>query len=49
MGEILDQALDVYEHAEFWRQTREALGRHPDALAEDAGWERSVGDGLDRG
>jgi len=48
IGEVVEKALDAYEEAEFWRQTREALARHPDALAVDPAWERSVRDGLDR-
>lgn len=48
IGEIVEKALDAYEDAEFWRQTREALDRHPDSLAEDPAWERTVRDGLDR-
>lgn len=48
IGEVVDKALDAYEDAEFWRQTREALSHHPDALAEDPAWEHSVRDGLDR-
>lgn len=48
IGEVVEKALDAYEEAEFWRQTREALARHPDALAADPAWERSVRDGLDR-
>ena len=49
IGEVVEKALDAYEAAEFWRQTRDALLHHVDALAEDAAWERSVRDGLDRG
>lgn len=48
IGEVVEQALDAFETAEFWRNTREALARHPDALAVDPAWERSVRDGLDR-
>jgi len=48
IGAVVDEALDAYEKAEFWRQTREALARHPAALAEDQAWERSARDGLDR-
>lgn len=48
IGEIVEKALDAYERAAFWRQTRAALSAHPDALAEDTAWERSVRDGLDR-
>ena len=47
IGEVVDQALDAYETVRFWRQTHEALARHPDALAADPAWERSVHDGLD--
>ncbi len=27
LGEVVDRALDAYERDEFWRHTREALGR----------------------
>ena len=47
IGEVVEKALDAYEQAEFWRQTRDALARHPDALVTDPAWERSVRDGLD--
>ena len=48
IGEVVDRALTSYEAAEFWRATREALARHPDALATDAAWDRALPDGLDR-
>ena len=48
IGEVVAKALDAYEEAEFWRQTRDALARHPEALTTDPAWERSVRDGLDR-
>lgn len=48
IGEVVDDALDALETAEFWRQTREALARHPQALDEDPAWERAIRDGLDR-
>lgn len=48
IGEVVERALAAYETAEFWRQTREALARHPAALDEDPAWERSVRDGLER-
>ena len=48
IGEVVEKALDAYEEAEFWRRTRDALTRYPDALASDPAWERSVRDGLDR-
>jgi predicted transcriptional regulator len=48
IGEVVDQALDAYETAEFWQQTRDALARHSDALDPDPAWERSTGDGLAR-
>lgn len=46
IGEVVDRALQAYERAEFWRQTREALremGPEPD----DDLWDRTVADGLD--
>lgn len=48
IGEVVAEALEAYEKAEFWRQTREALARYPVELDEDALWERSVADGLER-
>ena len=48
IGEVVDEALEALETAEFWQQTRAALVRHPQALQEDAAWERSLRDGLDR-
>ncbi len=44
----MDEALEALETAEFWRKTREALARHPQALEEDPVWERTLRDGLDR-
>lgn len=49
IGEVVAKALDAYEEAEFWRRTRDALARHPDALNPDSEWERSVRDGLGGG
>lgn len=48
IGELVERALDVYETADFWRQTQEALAQHQQALSPDPAWERSVRDGLDR-
>lgn len=48
IGEVVDDALDAYETAEFWRQTQEALAKHPDASTGDEGWERTTRDGLER-
>lgn len=48
IGELVDQALDAYEEAEFWRQTQEALIRNANALDEDPAWERTLRDGLER-
>ena len=48
IGEVVDEALEALETAEFWRKTQEALRRHPVALDEDPVWEQSVADGLDR-
>jgi hypothetical protein len=45
IGGVVDEALET---AEFWRKTREALARHPQALEEDPVWERTLRDGLDR-
>jgi hypothetical protein len=46
IGEVVDDALDAYETAEFWRQTQEALAKHPDSTR-DEGWERTTRDGLE--
>jgi predicted transcriptional regulator len=48
IGDLVDDALDAYERAEFWRQTQEALARHPESLDEDPAWDRSLRDGLGR-
>ena len=48
IGEVVDEALDALEAAEFWRETREALDRHPQAVEEDPAWGATVRDGLDR-
>jgi len=48
IGDVVNEALEALEAAEFWRQTREALARHPRALEEDPVWERTLRDGLDR-
>lgn len=47
MGDVVDRALDEYERAEFWRQTREALARQDNEVDVDPVWERSTRDGLD--
>ncbi|CAN5884101.1 MAG: hypothetical protein M3520_01860 [Actinomycetota bacterium] len=49
MGEVVDSALDAYEAAAFWRQTREALAEHADALSPDPAWDRTLRDNLDHG
>jgi hypothetical protein len=48
IGDVVDDALEALETAEFWRKTQEALRRHPVELDEDPVWELSVADGLDR-
>lgn len=48
IGDVVDEALDAYERAEFWRQTQEALARHPEALSPDPAWDRGTADGLER-
>lgn len=48
IGEVVDEALDAFEKAEFWRKTQEALARHPVEFDEDPVWELSAADGLDR-
>jgi len=48
IGDVVGDALDAYERAEFWRQTQEALARHPESLDEDEAWDRSVREGLGR-
>lgn len=47
IGEVVDEALEALETADFWRKTQEALRQHPVELNEDPEWELSVGDGLD--
>jgi len=48
IGEVVDEALEALEIADFWRKTQGALRRHPVELDEDSMWEQSVADGLDR-
>ena len=48
IGEVVEEALEALETAEFWRKTQEALRRYPVELDEDPVWELSVADGLDR-
>lgn len=38
---------DPAEVAEFWRLTREALAKHPEALNEDPVWDNASSDGLE--
>lgn len=45
IGTAVDNALDAYERAEFWRQTREALRTLP-VDPDDELWDRTSGDGL---
>ncbi len=47
IDEVVDEALEALETADFWRQTPEALRQHPVELDEDPVWELSVGDGRD--
>ena len=48
IGEVVERALEAYEKAEFWRQTREALTRRAADIDDvDPAWERTVRDGLD--
>ena len=49
IGAVVEKALQAYETAEFWRQTRHALAAHPDALTDDVAWAQAARDGLDRG
>ena len=49
IGEVVDEALEALETAEFWRKTQEALWRRPSERDEEPAWELSVADGLDRG
>lgn len=49
IGEVVEQALDAYERALFWKQTRQALATVVEDPDQDAAaWERTVRDGLDR-
>ena len=49
IGDIVEQALDAFETAAFWQETRAALARHGHALDPDPAWERSICDGIERG
>ncbi|CAN5902025.1 hypothetical protein BH20ACT6_BH20ACT6_25200 [soil metagenome] len=42
-GEVVDRALDAYERATFWQETRRALAEQP---LDDEGWDSTVRDGL---
>jgi len=48
IGQIVEEALDALEAAEFWRKTREALAAHPQALEVDPAWDGTLRDDLDR-
>lgn len=50
IGELVDRALDEYERARFWKQTREALAEEPGVELEDHDlFAHSLKDNLDRG
>ncbi len=46
IGDLVERALDAYERAAFWEQTRRALHEGGGADADDAAWDRTVRDGL---
>ena len=51
IGEVVDRALEAYETALFWEETRQALqaaGGHVED-EDDWLWERTLRDGLERG
>ncbi len=48
IGEVVEEALQALETAEFWRKTQDALRQHPVTLDEDPVWELAVADGLGR-
>ncbi|MDN5856653.1 MAG: hypothetical protein L0K86_28220 [Actinomycetia bacterium] len=43
IGDVVDRALDAYETAKFWEQTRLALANTSD---DDDSWDATVRDGL---
>lgn len=49
IGDVVEQALDTYERALFWEQTRRAL-RAPGDVEDngDGAWDATVRDGLGR-
>lgn len=48
IGAVVDAALEALERGDFWRQTRDALERHPQHAQPEAGWESTLRDGLER-
>jgi hypothetical protein len=44
IGDVVSRALDAYEVAIFWDETREALSRRESV--DDDGWDNTVRDGL---
>lgn len=49
IDELVDRALNAYEHARFWQQTREALAAEPGVELEDHDlYGPALKDGLDR-
>ena len=44
IGDVVSRALDAYEVAIFWDETREALSRRESG--DDDGWDITVRDGL---
>jgi hypothetical protein len=47
IGDVVDQALDAYEIADFWRRTRRALAQ-PNSDS-DPVWDGAIRDNLDHG
>ncbi len=48
IGDIVDEALEALETADFWRRTQQALKTHAEAGTADPAWSGTVRDGLER-
>lgn len=49
IGDVVERALDTYERALFWEQTRRALQTPGDVEDDgDRAWDATVRDGLER-
>ena len=47
IGEVVADALDAFETAEFWRRTHAALREQP--REDDPAWDRTIRDNLEHG